>query len=318
MVNKLPLLKNADMPLTIETYEGSGQACHPDILKFRDGFKGGLSRPYTHIMAMTPYPEGWDFHENPSVVVSNNPTKEFIKDNIPNPLSPQGTNYHADTDLVYHNGVFHLFYLQNFFKDPHRVKTSRDLVNWSAEKTIRGVSLLSPAIIFDEHENRWKMWGVEHDTWKVKYYESKDDLIWRLTGHANIPELLFCDCWGDWRERNCWHLDIQKTRLSGEYIALITYANGSQGYGPCMLFYGESPDGLSWDVPRKPILIPTEKGWDRDFGIYRSTFIVEENLLKVWYSAANKSNNVWSWGIGYAEAEVGFEPTDTTLNVISS
>ncbi len=321
MENEPPFtLTNAKGPLTITTYDGSGQAVHPDILKFRDGFKGGLSKPYTHIMAMTPYPRGHGGYENPSVVVSNTPKHAFSADKIPAPITPKISHperrqdFYADVDLAYHDGVFHLFYIKRYDKVPLRRRTSRNLFYWYAEDVIYGVDLLSPSVIYDVHEGLWKLWGVKRKTWKVEYYESDDGLIWRFRGYTDIPETLFSDLWDGWKERNCWHLDVQKTRLSKKYIALITYSNGSQGMGPNSLFYGESGDGLDWDVSRKPVLTPSEEGWDRNFGIYRSTFIIEDGVLKVWYSAANHPRD--RWGIGYTEVKAGFDPTDVTLNVV--
>lgn len=322
MANSNPpfILKNAEKPLTITTYDGSGQAVHPDILKFRPGFKGGLSQTFTHILAMTPYPEGLGGYENPSIVVSNTPEYAFLEDKIPAPITPKNShperrsNFYADVDLTYHDGVFYLFYIKRFDKVPLRRKTSKDLVHWGTEDIIRGVDLLSPAVIYDPHESLWKLWGVKRVTWKVEYYESDDGLNWRFSGHTDIPETLFCDSWDGWKERNCWHLDVQKTRLSRRYIALIVYTNGSQGYGPNNLFYGDSWDGLAWEVPRKPVLAPSSDGWDRHFGIYRSTFLIEDGVLKVWYSAADHPRG-GTWGIGYAEAEIHNDTEDISLNI---
>jgi hypothetical protein len=45
-----------------------------------------------------------------------------------------------------------------------------------------------------------------------------------------------------------------------------------------------------------PIMLPSETGWDND-EIYRSTFLIEQGLLKLWYGARSKQNE---WNVGYA------------------
>ena len=52
--------------LNIPTYDGSGQAVHPDVYYNANGWNG-----YRYWMAMTPYPNGNAAYENPSIVVSN-------------------------------------------------------------------------------------------------------------------------------------------------------------------------------------------------------------------------------------------------------
>ena len=49
--------------LTIPTYDGSGQAVHPDVYYNASGWKG-----YKYWMTMTPYPNSNSGFENPSIV----------------------------------------------------------------------------------------------------------------------------------------------------------------------------------------------------------------------------------------------------------
>ena len=309
-------LSNAASPITTPTYDGSGQTVHPDIIVFKNGFQGALSQKYTHIMAITPYPNGNDDYENPSIIVSNTPQSSFSADNITNPIDPEpAPNHNSDPDIVYKDGIFYLFYRETNTGTYYlRRRTSPDLVNWGSEQTLSGIphDVLSPAIIYDEHENKWKMWAVVFDS-GVEYYESDDGLNWTLVGLTNIPATI--SYLGS--TRYAWHIDVNKTWLGKKYYALITYSSGSGGAFPDYLFFGESDDGINWTVYDQPILSPTGSGSDWDGrAIYRSTFIIEEGKIKVWYSAEQSFASPWVWRTGYTEADIDFVyPNDVTLNV---
>jgi hypothetical protein len=282
-------------------------------------------------MAITPYPYFDETCENPCVVVSND-SNYFAEDNIQNPIEPYpGENYHnGDPDIIYNNGFFYLFWrLRQISTNKSWIflKKSKDLVNWS-DKRMCSISPvpLSPAILYDVHENLWKMWGVLEGDWRVAYFESDDGLNWALVDYTTIPSYI------NWMglKRNCWHLDVNKTLVSKSYLALIVYASGKGGDAPSYLFFGESDDGIDWKVYKHPVLSPVPKSWQSS-KIYRSTFIVEDGKIKVWYSAAssgtfmrrlnmrlfNRKIGCGKWGIGYTEALIDFiNRKDTSLNVI--
>jgi len=307
------------------------QVTHPDIIKFEKGFKV-CSQSYKYIMAMTPYPYYDERYENPYIVASND-EDSFYEDCIPNPIEPYpGEGYHnSDPDIVYARDSFYLFWRLRHIQSNKAyilVKKSSDLINWSEKKVIHiQHSLLSPAIIYDIHEGKWKMWGVDENSWYVVYYESIDGVRWEFVAHTNIPRYL------DWLnlKLHCWHLDVNKTRISKQYLALIVYASGPANAGLNFLFFGESYDGIEWKVYKEPILSPTPHSW-QSHKIYRSTFIIEKGKIKVWYSASSEGTllrklnikilgrklGVGKWGIGYTEYDLKdyVYGNDTTLNVI--
>lgn len=295
-----PVLQNAPNPIFTETYEGSGQTVHPDIIKFELGFKGALSSTYRYIMAITPYPYGNDDYENPCVIVSTS-GESFIEDNIPNPITPAPVNphHHSDTDIIYYNGMFYLYYR---YDNSIKLKTSNNLVTWTPEKKVN-LEGASPAFIYDYDSNKFKCWICQFNV-GVEYYESADGEVFTGQTLTDIPNRI-----GD---LYVWHIDVQKLKLSGKYIALITYSSGAGGKSPTYLFFGVSNDGLHWTVYDKPILSPSVSGWDNRF-IYRSTFIVENGKIKVWYSAADTALR---WHVGYCEADINVSHNEHTLNVI--
>ena len=307
------------------------QVVHPDIIKFNNNFRIE-TRPYKYIMVMTPYPHYNEMYENPCIVVSNSGI-EFVEDLIPNPIEPcPGKGYHnSDPEIVYTKGYFYVFWrLRQTSTNVARlfVKKSKNLINWSDKQMIHILPVpLSPAIIYDIHENRWKMWGIEEGNWRVVYYESDDGLHWEFINYTNMPGYI------NWlgSKRNCWHLDVNKTKVEKRYFALIVYASGSGGAPPTFLFLGESEDGISWKVYGEPVLSPLPHSWQSS-KIYRSTFIIEEGKIKVWYSASSqgiflrklgikvlgRKIGVGKWGIGYTECDLSsyIGKKDATLNVV--
>lgn len=307
------------------------QVVHPDIIKF-DNFKI-CSRSYKYVMAMTPFPFYNEIYENPYVVLANS-EDTFTEDCIPNPVEPYpGEDYHnSDPDMVHVKGCFYLFWRLRQISTNKAwifVKKSKDLINWSDKQMIYiPQAPLSPAIIYDIHENKWKMWGVEEESWQVAYFESGNGIHWEFAGYTDIPNYI------NWlgSKRNCWHLDVNKTKIGNQYFALIVYASGSGGASPTSLFFGESDDGIRWRVYNKPVLSPFAH-FDHVHKIYRSTFIIEGSRIKVWYSFSSKGIflrklnirlfgrkiGVGKWGIGYAECDISdfISNKDQTLNVIN-
>jgi len=81
--NKKELLKlRENKPLFIPTYDGSGQAVHPDILYWKDQYW----------MTCTPYPYGVDTYENPCIYTSKDNYNWQVPDGCINPLAYPSIN----------------------------------------------------------------------------------------------------------------------------------------------------------------------------------------------------------------------------------
>ena len=59
-------LANAPSPQVTPTYDGSGEAVHPDVVLFANGWRG-----WEYWLVMTPYPSDDTGKENPSILVSH-------------------------------------------------------------------------------------------------------------------------------------------------------------------------------------------------------------------------------------------------------
>jgi hypothetical protein len=274
------------MPLKIGTPDGSGQAVHPDVVYIPGGI---LS--YEYWMACTPYPFGSDRLENPILRVSNDGINWGPLPGAPDPLVPAPDNphwHHADTDLVIHNGVLHLFFMSTNRHKPETILSlmkTRDGVHWTSPTAIyRGDCAVSPAAVVDE-DGHWRLWYVWRDSlsssqWSKLYLHVTDDP--KKLGAPQICSLTIPGY-------VVWHLDV--SRFGGGYEALVTAFPIGRDPSRSLLFHASSVDGIEFTPSTgNPLLKPSWVGWDNRM-IYRSTFIKgQDGAYRVWYSAA-------SWGM---------------------
>ena len=280
---------NAKTFLITPTYDDSGQAVHPDILYFDKGFKG-----HKYWMAFTPYPDSRCEMENPSILVSDDGFSWAIPHKLHNPITPPPVDvisggHNSDTDIIFADGKLFVYFVYNkkdvrgpskFF----RIE-SEDGINWSkpqliyeTKETIEGYS---PAIIYSN--NSYKMWYFGGEN-KPVYTSSKDGVNWDDVTQIDSMKI------DDWRT---WHIDVREADLG--YEALICARK--EKTSTRALFYASSKDGINWDIDETPVIYPSSDSWDSG-GIYRSTFIKQRGLFRVWYSAYEKNEK---WHIGYAE-----------------
>lgn len=286
-----PRLTNAPSFLDIPTYDGTGQAVHPDVVAFPDGWHG---HPYW--MAMTPYPYDTAERENPSVLVSGDGVGWETPGGLTNPLvgTPR-CDHNSDPDIVYSPNAdeLYLFYtevLRSRFcgagTNVNRVKlmTSSDGVDWSEPQTVLEFDLdsapvyVSPSIVY--RNGRFEMWMASNaDT--LVYTTSADGVKWGPLREASIPE-------------PPWHVDVNYVESKGEYWMLYV----DSPVGGANLKFARSSDGIDWRVCSEPVLQPSSS-WDNE-RIYRASFLYDDAraALRVWYSARSDEGE---WRIGYAE-----------------
>src|SRR6185312_7486829 len=127
----LPLPNGQPVLLSVPTYENTGQAVHPDVLLFPQGWNGAH-----YWMAMTPYPGGSSYFENPSILVSEDGLALSVPAGVSNPIVPQPgvTSYNSDPDLVYDATQQELVMSYRLVQrgwNRIEIKTTRDGVHWS-------------------------------------------------------------------------------------------------------------------------------------------------------------------------------------------
>ena len=250
-------------------------------------------------MACTPYPFGDDRAENPILRVSNDGLQWHLFPETPDPLVPPPSEpgwHHADTDLVIHNNVLHLFYISTnrFAADTtFSLITSSDGVHWTQPIVIYHREWgVSPAVIVNK-DGKWLLWYI----WRDALSNSQISQLYMCTADVPIqfgsPQLCTLTIPG----YVVWHLDVMA--LAKGYEALVAAFPIGTDTSRCCLFHAYSSDGIRFVVSsRSPIAKPSLLGWDNRV-IYRSTFIKLSNTnYRIWYSASSWARR---WGIGVLE-----------------
>jgi hypothetical protein len=132
------------------TYDGTGQAIHPDVIDFKTDWMG-----YRYWMAMTPFANGNPDVENPSILASCDGVTWVVPDGLANPLValPVVGGFYSDPDIFFHNGILYLLY--RWVEDERIdliVRASADGRNWNTHHTILTTTthnVSSPAIVWD-------------------------------------------------------------------------------------------------------------------------------------------------------------------------
>ncbi len=287
-------LSNAATYQTTPTYDGSGQAIHPDIAYFPTAWNG-----YQYWMAMTPYPGGNDQIENPSILVSNDGSSWSVPVGLTNPLiGAPACDHNNDTDIIYNQAtdelwVYYLdtrrasqcgghssqpYYNHNFLK----LFKSSDGVSWTGPTTVIDWDLsveplqLSPSVVYFD-ATHFYLW-VSNGSDTVTRYESSDGESWTSPQVVTLAE-------------NVWHLDVSYIPSASEYWMLSMYPS----VGGSMR-WAVSSDGLSWTSYTGGLVMDSGSGgWDEN--LYRGCFLYDDaaDLLEVWYSAYN-AGTVWHTG----------------------
>ena len=280
-------------PLALDTYEGSGQVVHPDVVTQLGTWRLPMW------LAVTPYPGGDPHFENPSIFESANGRHWRVPEGLANPVALPGTGYLSDPDLVFDPDENRLrMYYRQVLGGTNDILLTRsdDGIHWSAPEHVVGAPshrIVSPAVVRGSPAAPWTMFSVNSGpegctarSTVVERRTSEDGVRWSapvatdldLPGH--VP----------------WHLDVQWIPARGEYWALTnTYPAG----GTCTtdaLRLARSPDGLRWTVFPSPVLASGASDAFRDV-VYRSTFVVDEaaETVTFWFSGASYATGKYVW-----------------------
>jgi hypothetical protein len=282
-------LRNAPTPLITPTYDGSGQTTHPSIAYLPNGWHG-----FEYWLAITPYPNGNDRLENPSILASHDGLSWSVPPGLTNPLVPAPPcDHNSDADIIYNDDVDELwvYYLdsrrarrcaghenQPYFDHSYlKLMRSADGVHWSGPQVIidfpsgtSNISPLSPSVV--KRGSTFYLWLVntsDNDVWLA---QSSDGITFGPPVRATVADPI-------------WHVDIDFIPARNEYWMVLSYPSTAGS-----LRFARSVDGLNWTTFTNPLLSPTT-GWDSN--LYRSTFLYDAatNAFRLWYSA--HKNSVW-------------------------
>lgn len=281
-------------PLTIATYDGSGEATHPDVY---DAGAGQTWAGHRYWLALTPYPNNNVELENPCIYYSD--------DGIAwtgiaaNPIDLPDTKHRSDPDLIRVGATMYCYYRAMNGSDDLMWQKSTDGETWT-DKTVAIAALhstLSPALV--EYNGGYQMYTI--------HYVGESARVMQKRTAANIE--------GPWSEPvtvstanpgagNLWHMDILN---DGGTLYCLMNVNTTTAAG---LYLGVSTDGGdTWTFADAPVLAPRSNlttYWDHA-EIYRSTFVRRDYGFDVWYAGHDNIAGVYEWHIAKTRI-VMFDP----------
>jgi hypothetical protein len=295
--------------LALPTYEGSGEAVHPDVLHFPLGWRG-----WEYWMAVTPYPRGDASHENPSILVSHDGESWTVPPGLANPVvpAPRG-GYNSDPDLVYDAAGDRLTLVYREVSGGFNVirsVASTDGVAWGGASTLFRVPnhrALSPA--FDVTDPaRPLAWYV--DAGAAGCTTRSATVTLRVgDGPGALAPAAPDEGWSAERPTTLrlpgyvvWHLDVTYSAAREEYWGIVHAFPEGASCGQGDLYLARSPDGVRWTTYPTPLLTARVTDWTRA-SLYRASWVLddESDRLDVWFSARALDGR-WSVGLVAYEA----------------
>jgi len=271
---------NSAAPLTVPTYEASGQAMHPAVLYFPLGWNGKK-----YWMAMTPYPGNDSTYENPSLVCGDDGQTWAVPAGLTNPIvAKNGSSFNADPDIIVdQSNVMWMVYKETLLNtyDKFYALSSTDGVTWGNKyEVVSGTfnDYQVPAVVFDG--SKYIIYFTNLNTSTLKRITSSS-----MAGPWSVVE-------------NC---SIVIPNEIPNHIEAV-YDNGTtylmvHTRTTNKLFFSSSTDGINFNTSVLPILQKSSSGWDNSY-IYRTSFIKTAMGFDMWYSGRNTSN---VWGIGFTQ-----------------
>jgi hypothetical protein len=302
----LPALIEEPIQLTTPTYDGTGEAVHPDVIEFPFEWNG-----WRYWMTMTPYARSDSKIENPSILVSHDGVHFEIPNGLTNPVVAhhgRPGDYNSDPELVYNEETTRLLLFYRFVDrraNSIYVVSTRNGITWAREPKAfwaRTHNAVSPTVSPREGDVSARMWYVEAGKDGCKTSASRVVTRYSLDPSPKIAGIR-------WSEPTptdlaqpgyvIWHIKARYVPSKREYWALYAaFPNGPAGCDIDDLFFARSTDGVHWETFAEPILRHEDRAWTAA-AIYRSTFLYDSTTdqLRVWLSARGADNK---WRLGFA------------------
>ncbi len=288
-----PVARESHRPvlLNLATSDGSGQACHPDVVHIPCGF--GL-RSWPYWMVCTPYPYGNNKFENPELFVSYDGLIWSVPEGVRNPLVPPPPrlgDHNSDPDMLFYEGELWLFFRETVrSRNPNEnsihLTKSGDGIRWTPPVEVlsenSGTELLSPAVIHDG--SNFIMWTVEvepqNGELRLSRRNSTNGLSWSVATRCSVIGLE--------ERRFPWHIDViqEEDRLS----ALLISCSQRGGTGSRIHYARSEDEGRIWVAGG----FLFDQAYEFESSVqYRGCLHKisdEPPEYRLWYSAASRSN----------------------------
>lgn len=288
--------------ISLATYDGSGEAVHPD----RASTPLGWSATTAHVV-VTPYPGGAERFENPSYY---DVLSRFVWTPPPamvNPVAATSPDSHlSDPDMVYvpETRVLWMYY-REVTRDTNRIYVVRstDGAHWDAPVAVLAVPnhlAISPAVV-RRKAGDWLMWtvnggidGCKGPATTVEVRHSVDGLAWSPPETAQIAS----------DGESPWHIDVEWIPSRNEYWAVYN----AKEPGSCMtktLRFATSPDGVTWTVFPSPLLRAGAIPAFADV-VYRSSidYDAASDIVTILYSGARADQSRYAWQVATEQMDL--------------
>lgn len=279
--------------LTLATYDSSGQAVHPDVVRGH-GYATGFW------LAITPYPGGNVKYENPSIFQSRNAASWAPPPGVVNPVVvPDSNAYLSDPDIIVNTDQRLSLYYRSVVHGQNVIYVTRSWngITWDAPIEVLAVpshAIVSPAVVRGAPHAPWQMWSVNSGSagcaaplTAIERRTSTDGLSWSGASSVQLVQ----------PGQSIWHIDVQWIPARHEYWALYNTYPAGTSCATNALYLARSPDGMHWTTYPSPIATVGVISAFKHL-IYRSTFMTNPKATSVtlWMSgAAYTQNSGYVW-----------------------
>lgn len=240
-------------------------------------------------MALTPYPNGNDNYENPSIFVSQDGIHWSIPTGLTNPIDsfPGGTYHNGDVELILgQDDDLYCYYIDTIVTGYRvLVRSSSDGITWGSETALfTGSYALSPTVVYD---------GSQYVMYYVK--QTDNSLRSRTSSFPNNSwsnESSSLSISSEPSNTNLWHIFVRQL-LDNTYLGLFHYPPTGQQLGGS-IYWVTSSDGTTWTVESSEIA--TGDYSFNSSSVYRSCFVEDSTGdYTIWHSG-RKTDGTWRVG----------------------
>jgi hypothetical protein len=279
--------------LTLETFDGSGQAVHPDPAITPASWGGSTSQ-----LMVTPYPNGDASKENPSLFEGRSPREWFIPDGVMNPIARPATGYLSDPDELYNPdaGELWLYYRGVTTRNEVLLIRAGSPAQWSAPALVVSApnhSIVSPTVVRRGTAD-WMMWSVNSGaggctsaSTTVELRRSSDGVNWSPAMATDLAEA----------DNFPWHIDVEWIPSRGEFWSVYNVKVA----GSCTtaaLHFATSVDGVHWVAASSSVLARGRIPAFEDI-VYRGavSYDADADVVTLLYSGARFHDNRYTWRV---------------------
>ena len=147
--------------LALATYDGSGQAVHPDVAVTPAGWDGGGTAEHLFV---TPYPGGDASKENPSLYTRTSSLEWLVPRGVMNPIARPDIGYLSDPDQLFNPETNELWLYYRGVSTENEIFLIRGSgpARWSAPILVANApnhGIVSPSLV-RRGVGDWMMWSV--------------------------------------------------------------------------------------------------------------------------------------------------------------